>query len=227
MGEAKRRRDAKQSIINDTIPDDIKRDIAKVVRSIQWDAVGLVGGMCFFNMLTGYSTLCALNVDVTPAVGGMIFRAGPDQYRDVVAWCGAGNLASRTPTGGVLAHYYLTGGNDIVDFSVGDWKTDSVNLPDACFGKTVDLGPVRWGVELPDYFWGNRSSFERDTDAKTPAIGRAWYGGCTGEFRRSIDLGAMIKDTFATYEDTIISKVKFGLKWYGLAERLREAGRSQ
>jgi len=86
MGEAKRRRAMAQHMAN-SFPDDIKRDIAKTVRSIEWLLPDRrPAGMCFFRTMSG--TINRLDIPAKPALGGMIYRAGPDEERDVVAFCG-------------------------------------------------------------------------------------------------------------------------------------------
>src|SRR5262245_46348702 len=111
------------------VPDDIKCDIAKTVRSIDWtvvrdDPYPFRNGLCFFRNVTGMVTLWKLGIAATLALGGMIYRAGPDEYRDVMAFCGPGNAGTKLP-GGLLGHYFIISGDDIVDFSPGDWKQDA------------------------------------------------------------------------------------------------------
>src|SRR5262245_28147466 len=80
------------------VPDDIKTDIAKTVRSIDWGLIGgLEGGLCLFRNMTGWLVLGMLEIPAMPALGGMIYRAGPYEHRDVVAFCGPGNVGTVTP----------------------------------------------------------------------------------------------------------------------------------
>jgi hypothetical protein len=73
-----------------TIPDDIKQDIAKTVRSIEWSvaAGGFNGGLCLFRNLTGLLTLTMLDIAAELKLGGMVYRAGADEHRDVMAFAG-------------------------------------------------------------------------------------------------------------------------------------------
>src|SRR5215831_17077509 len=126
MGEAKRRREAGTQRAQPTsLPDDIKHDIAKTVRSIEWAMMDdRPGGMCFFRAMSGAVALMALGIPAKPALGGMLYRVGPDERRDVVAFCGPNNVGTRIGSS-FLGHWFVISGNDIVDFSVGDWRAPS------------------------------------------------------------------------------------------------------
>ena len=107
MGEAKRRRAMAQHMAN-SFADDIKRDIAKTVRSIEWLLPDRrPAGMCFFRTMFGTITLNRLDIPAKPALGGMIYRAGPDEERDVVAFCGPGQCrdADRVELSRPLVHH--------------------------------------------------------------------------------------------------------------------------
>lgn len=99
--EARLRKDAEQRAAHETkrartppLPHDIKRDIAKTVRSLKWHLPDEVRphGLGFYRALTGYLTLGALDIPSSLSLRGMIYRAGPDEYRDVVAFCEPGNV---------------------------------------------------------------------------------------------------------------------------------------
>jgi hypothetical protein len=68
------------------IPDDLKADIARSVRSII-----LGGGNCFYRAVIGMEFLRRLGIPTHLALGGLVYRAGPDPIRDVVSYCGPGN----------------------------------------------------------------------------------------------------------------------------------------
>src|SRR6476659_9642376 len=102
MGEAKRKRLLQQQQEQKPpapfpVPDDVKQDIAKAVRSIEWEPVGGVGGMCLFQALAGHVVLETLGIPAELTLGGMIYRAGSDPYRDVLAFCGPGNFGRCGP----------------------------------------------------------------------------------------------------------------------------------
>jgi hypothetical protein len=125
-----------------TIPDDLKADIAQSVRNIEFS--GADGGTCFFRAALGMDFLRRLGIPCGIALGGMVYRAGPDPQRDVVSYCGLGNLGQTIPgTDFWLGHYWVQSGGDVVDFSVGDWRETP---PDD------DLGPIQWTVDRPTSF---------------------------------------------------------------------------
>jgi len=220
MGEAKRRRAA---ISRDgAIPDDIKHDIAKVVRSITWELVddngGGSGGMCFFRAMTGCAVLCYLDFVPRVAMGGMVYRCGPDPRRDVVAFCGPGNVAYTLPDGRVLGHSFIEVGNDIVDFSVGDWRENAATIPDVKLDPDEpDLPPPQWTASPPDFFWAAQKTFSPEPGQHTPDIGRAWYTGFAGEPRNATQASKAFIDHYLPRIDAVI---KHGIAFYALRERL-------
>ena len=164
MGEAKRRRAMAQHMAN-SFPDDIKRDIAKTVRSIEWLLPDRrPAGMCFFRTMSG--TINRLDIPAKPALGGMIYRAGPDEERDVVAFCGPGNAGTRIGSS-FLGHWFIMSGDDIVDFSVGDWKalTAPGMLQDAELAGVTPLGSILWTGARPA---GTSSAGLRGPDSPPP-----------------------------------------------------------
>jgi len=189
--EARLGKDAKKKIAMSTtstivLPDDIKHDIAKTVRSIEWtvfdvDGTAVDGGMCFYRAASGAVTLHLLDIWAKPALGGMVYRAGPDEYRDVVAFCGPGNVGTiKTAEHHMLGHYFVVSGDDIIDFSVGDWKeTITAGKMSEVMVPGVDpLGAIQWTAPpLPEFFWAPRARFEPVPEMRTPELGQAWYTG--------------------------------------------------
>jgi hypothetical protein len=56
-----------------------------------------------------------LNIPCRIALGGLVYRIGPDPVRDVVAFCGPGNVGCMR--GPVLAgHTWLEVGDDVAHF---------------------------------------------------------------------------------------------------------------
>ena len=60
--------------------------------------------MCAPRALVGCVLLKALDLESRIAAGGMVYRAGPNPYHDVVAYCGSHN-AGCVMYGQFLAHY--------------------------------------------------------------------------------------------------------------------------
>jgi hypothetical protein len=128
------------NVASPEIPGDIKHDIAKVVRSIDWQLFnGEAGGICYWRAMSGWVTMRTLDIPATYALGGMIYRAGPDERADVVPFCGEGNVGRRGSRG-ILAHYFIVSGDNIVDFSVGDWRSTVDNVPEV---EVPGLAPLR------------------------------------------------------------------------------------
>ena len=71
-----------------SVPDDIKADICRVVRAIEF--TGLAGGTCLWRAGVGYVVLGLLGWSPKICVGGLLYRAGPDARRDNFAFCGPG-----------------------------------------------------------------------------------------------------------------------------------------
>src|SRR2546421_6568947 len=119
MGEAKRRREYEAC---HRIPDDVRVDIASLVRSLDFSVNGLSSGLCLFRMLSGKCLFDILGLPASPVLGGMVYRAGPDRYRDVVSFCGSDNVGQLTDDGLLMGHWWLESGDDFIDFSCGDWQ---------------------------------------------------------------------------------------------------------
>ena len=153
-----------------TIPDDLKTDIASAVQAF---TMVQAGGTCMTRALVGNALLreCGLDAQLTP--GSMIYRAGPDQVADVVAYCGMGNVGYPID-GGILGHVWSELGGAIIDFSPGDWRCEGdliVKLyPDG-------LPPVQWKVEPPQYLWYPAQPLKSAwRPIGSPAFGQFWYG---------------------------------------------------
>jgi hypothetical protein len=111
----------------------------------------------------------------------MVYRDGPDPERDVVLFCGPGNVGQMID-GNLMGHYWLEHGRDIIDFSAGDWHGDmipelEINLdPD----DQSDLGPIQWDVEPSEYFWLPSKETRPIRGEATPPLGRPYYTGWAG-----------------------------------------------
>jgi hypothetical protein len=110
-----------------TLPQDLKRDIARVARSVDLEFLEqfVEAGTCAARCLTGQLLLTSLGLETRLVVGGMVYRAGPNTTRDVLAFCGPGNLGC-IHNGMLLGHYWLSRGEgaveEVIDFSCGDWR---------------------------------------------------------------------------------------------------------
>lgn len=187
MGEAKRRRLAgempdQRPAATMTIPDEIKCDIAKLVRRVSFmNPTGGTASTCAYRAVVGGEVLHQLGVPVTVELGGTV-RVGWHETRDVVAFCGPGNCGTMMPYG-LVAHYFLTRGSEIIDFSVADWKNfqdeggEEIALltSGAKVGDSDAFGNMQWVTTLPDFHWEPREQFEPVLGRHTPDIGKKWY----------------------------------------------------
>ena len=213
------------------IPYDIKVDIAKVVRSVDWDPAGKIeGGLCFYRAVTGCTVLQLLEFkSIQPTMGGMVYRAGPDERRDVVGFCGPGNQGCSIK-GHFLGHYWIVDDNNFIDFSVGDWK-QTIEMTGKEWHQAMErdlsgesLDPIQWTApELPDFFWTHKDnltvSWEVNRKQHTPALGRAWYAGFHGDSETSKQFTDTIRSTVPFLKE-IVPHLREAIKFYALKERL-------
>jgi hypothetical protein len=175
MGEAKRRKQLGTYRTETVIPNDLKTDIAGAVQSIDF-ILPISGGTCLFRAMIGKRLLERLGFPAKIALGGMVYRVGPDPYRDVVAFCGKGNTG-QIVNGGFLGHYWLALYNDFIDFSVAEWQTLDTESMEII---PCDLGPIRWTISPPNFFWANKQSLAPIKGQDGPSLGSAWYTGWAG-----------------------------------------------
>jgi hypothetical protein len=71
------------------VPDDIKADIARVVRSIKF--TGSTGGDCLLRGRDRPPRVATFGWKPKFCVGGMLYCAGPSAIRDTMVFCAQGN----------------------------------------------------------------------------------------------------------------------------------------
>jgi hypothetical protein len=121
--------------------------------------------------LVGLQALHLCRIDATLHIGSLICRVGPDEYRDVVAFCLDGNAGY-----GNGYHAWIGIGDDILDFSVGDWRSIDPVVHERAAGLTP-WEPVQWTVTLPNYWRKSRAAVADPwRPVGTPDLGAAWYG---------------------------------------------------
>jgi len=143
-------------------------------------------------------------IPATLTLGGMVYRAGPDPHRDVVAFCGPGNVGQFVSGQGILGHYWIESGSDVIDFSVGDWRGDMT--PDLSLEPDDQLGPIQWAVDPPDFLWLARVDLGPTPGQYAPELGKAYYTGWRG--------------TIPAIE-TSLQELKTALDWGLLADHTR------
>lgn len=146
--------------------------IATAVRRVK--PIGF-GGTCFDRLVIGAAALLHVGLEPKGVLGSTLFRAGPDEVLDVVAFCGPGNMAC-VPN---LFHVWLEVDDCIVDFASGDWKEDAPQLEGlsaALLPETETLRPVQWDVDPPRYVWRPKAELTTPwTPTGTPELGELWY----------------------------------------------------
>jgi hypothetical protein len=123
----------------------------------------------------------ACGVEAAIGFGSLVCRIGPDERRDVVAFCGPHNMGLILPNGQAGFHCWLRYPDWIFDPCVGDWRgLDPVAMEQMTFGQSLDA-PV-WTVELPNY-WLKRSAEVEAVwrPVGTPGLGEAWYAPFFGD----------------------------------------------
>jgi len=192
MGEAKRRKLAgtypAQSPTR-TVPEDLRADVAAAVNSV----VLLDPGKCWTRAILGERALLSLKIPAKIAIGSLIFRAGPDDGRDVVYFSGPNNRGYVQGAGGsideyiaehrdiflnpnvdFLGHAWIKSGGDLIDFSAGDWQPTW-----DCVATFDGRGAVEWQATPPEFYWQDWTSLTAQWRCDgLPAIGEAWY--CEG-----------------------------------------------
>lgn len=221
---------SKPSII---IPDDIKDRIAAVVRSY----VLPFRSACWFRAIIGNFVLHTLGIEASVAIGSMVYRAGPDEWRDVMAYTGPGNIGYITPEGSFLGHAWLQTDTDIIDFSVADWceadgldgdVEELITADRALRDANNNLGAIQWTAPpLPKYFWRPVDSFpkwqqwcEGDKATHTPRLGECWYGPMRTTSRdEAYRRFRMISDELVA-DSLVVNLLKNNIESFRLKERI-------
>lgn len=184
MGEAKRRKllAAKNNAIAiqhaPMFPDDLKADIAKMVRLVDLDLydagkrVVVDGGLCTWRAWVGCTALRQLGIATAIVFGGLLYRVGPDDERDIIRFAGPGNVGCATADG-LFGHCWLECGDDFIDFAAGDWRAMTPDDEDV-------IGPIMWQIDPPQFVWQPQTSLRREPGQITPELGQIWYTGWQG-----------------------------------------------
>jgi hypothetical protein len=127
--------------------------------------------------MVGNETLRRLGFEPKLTYGSMLYRAGPDQRRDTMSYCTRGNsgyINNENYDGGMLGHLWIELGQDLIDFSTGDWQRESeilyLNFPDG-------LERVEWTATPPTYLWQRAAPLKAAWKSfGSPKLGDFWYG---------------------------------------------------
>jgi len=80
------RANQRQRLIARTLPYDINADIAKAARALELLDGLSTGGKCLWRALVGYYALGLSGIRSGFRLGGLVYRVGPDENRDVLAF---------------------------------------------------------------------------------------------------------------------------------------------
>jgi hypothetical protein len=153
-------------------PDELHLAIAKVVRSIE-TGTALAGGTCLIRSVIGSVVLDRYDIPHRIVAGGMLYRAGLLPH-DCIAFAAEEDNLGHWP--GVF-HVWIEAGDDLVDFSCGDWEQQDKEIERRGNPRTIGLPPCSWTHKPPKYFWRKRDSFKWMPAPFGPQPGEAWYGG--------------------------------------------------
>lgn len=180
MGEAKRKAEFRTAV-----PSEVRRDIAAIVRSVKWQ-LPTRAGTCWYTNCAGVMCLEIIGLPAKMEIGSMVYRCGPDPERDVVAFCGPGNMGMIAPDGYFIGHIYVQSDTDLIDFSVGSWREESDKMEGVCVADRrpdgTSPGPAQWTAPpLPDFIWADRATEKAKwRKGGTPELGEWWFGPTNG-----------------------------------------------
>jgi hypothetical protein len=98
-------RESPAGIIPSNMLADFFKGVAVQVARLEFRGLSDIGGKCIFKTLAAYQAACMGGADVRIGFGGLVARVGPDQHRDVVAFCGPHNMgAIHDPSGYAAFH---------------------------------------------------------------------------------------------------------------------------
>ena len=186
------------------LPTDIKEDIYKVVSGVEF--TGLDGGTCMWRNGVGYIALRSLGFETTFRIGGCLYRAGPNEVKDTISFCGPTNCG-QFYNDVFLGHAWLEADEELIDFSCGDWKSELAEYDNA----TAVMGPLQWQVDPPSLIWCYKDTLSPWRATGSPALGDVWYGPWTGEHK---DVGYLFDHLMQ-----VVDGVKSNLRSYHLYER--------
>jgi hypothetical protein len=153
--------------------------VNKIVRAVDFGEFNF----CIQRALVAREVLRRCRINAQLQLGSMLYRVGPDPYRDVIAFCGAGNAGFNNESVASF-HAWLTTDGYIIDHSVGDWVATANYHEIHCAGASYP-GPVQWGIPKPPQYWwrpyAELTAPWRPTG--TPEIGQAWYGPFNGDLK--------------------------------------------
>lgn len=163
------------------LPQELRDDIAAAVRAVN---VTQIGGTCGVRAAIGHAVLRKIGLPAEMVFGSVLYRAGPDSFRDVMAYRDHDNLG-RLHEWGMQGHVWLEWDGDLIDFSVGNWvkEAEILQMADPQYDPRTGalLEGIQWDVVPPDYLWRPAAGLKRAWRAwGVPGVSEYWYGGWEG-----------------------------------------------
>jgi hypothetical protein len=180
------------------VPTEVRAAIADELSAHAFRSAS-AGGLCALRALQAQRAIKRHTGLLVPlCFGAMVYRCGPEEDRDVVAFCGRANSAQVSPMGGFLGHVWLAAGETLIDFSTADWLTEDEDELQR-FNESLaeqerrehglTFGAFRIEARPPRYVWERflepGGIAEPWRPAGTPSLGRAYYkplGHMPGEY---------------------------------------------
>jgi hypothetical protein len=179
---------------------DFFKGIALQLGQLEFKGLPEIGGHCVVHALAAYQCIRANSIDCSIGIGSLLCRIGPDERRDVVAFCGPDNMGTILPNGDVAFHCWVRYRDWVFDSSVGSWKSIDAVACELLASVQVPLLPPRWTIELPGYWLKAADEVELAWRPRgTPELGKAWYGPFFGDHEEVIQrIKMMHEDVGAT-----------------------------
>jgi hypothetical protein len=187
-------------------PQDIRADVTRAAQAMSFH--GIDGGDCFMRASIGYKVLTDLGWQPEVQLGGMLYRAGPDPYRDVVAFCGYRNKGMLWH-GQLLGHVWFKLDGNEIDFSCAEWPR--------LYVPRDSMGPVQWQRRPPTVIWAPEDCFGwREEGA--PELGEVWFCPWEGELPNF----AYDRAQFQTAASAFAGMISHAIEHYSLPGRVRD-----
>jgi hypothetical protein len=180
--------------------------IAKLVRTI--DLTAIHGGTCWLRSLSGSIVLKRLGIPHQLVLGGMIYRAGLNPW-DLVMFASDDNKGHHPG----LYHCWLESGDDLIDFSCGDWRDVLSRSNTEGFEVNPEgLPPITWKFPPPEFIWAPSAPLKNAWRPAPfgPKPREAWYGPIAEQHPEMLEEaeGEMLADLEECVDQVFL---KFGL----------------
>jgi hypothetical protein len=118
----------------------------------------------------GLAVLDECGIEAAVKAGAMLYRVGSHRKRDTLKYALPNNFGGYYD-GWLVGHAWNQVGDEIVDFSAGDWAEDVEPV-----GPDDGLGPIQWELDPPDFIWQPAKTLPRWRSSGVPNLGDVWYG---------------------------------------------------